>query len=56
MSVKSINQFKNLWPAARQDQSSQSSMVAYAELKTALGAITIAEGAIDDPMAGFGWH
>jgi hypothetical protein len=40
MSIKSINAFKNLWSAARNDPSTQSYKVSYAELKTALGAIT----------------
>ena len=40
MSIKSVNQFKNLWNAAREDASAQSYKVSYAELKTALGAIT----------------
>lgn len=39
MSVQSINQFKNLWSAARADASRQGSKVSYSELKTALAAI-----------------
>jgi hypothetical protein len=40
MTVKSINQFKTLWNSAREDQSTQSYKVSYAELKNALKAIT----------------
>ncbi len=40
MSIKSINEFKNLWSTARQEGTQQGNKVSYAEMKTALGAIT----------------